>query len=66
MANYVFKHFCTELDQGSLANLISIISTPNDRAAEMVDSEGEDSDDDESGESEQEYGGEVSEDSDIL
>jgi hypothetical protein len=67
MANYVFKQFCTELDQGTLANLISIISTPNERASEMVGSEGEEESANDSEDSvNEEYGAEVSEDSDLL
>ena len=67
MANHVFRQFCSELDQGSLANIISIISTPTARNNEVLDSDDEDEDDDEeSGEGENEYGAEVSEDSDLL
>ena len=62
MANYVFKQFCSELDSQSLAHLIEIVSTPNDRATDMVN--GEESDDDsQEGEA---YGSEVSEDSDDM
>ena len=44
MANYVFKQFCAELDSDSLANLITIVSTPNDKAIDMVtDAESSDS-----------------------
>ena len=39
MANYVFKQFCAELDSESLANLITIVSTPNDKAIDMVNDE---------------------------
>ncbi len=39
MANYVFKQFCAELDSESLANLITIVSTPNDKAIGMVNAD---------------------------
>ena len=64
MSNYVFKQFCTELDSESLGNLLDIVSTPNERAADMV--EGDDSDMDvESGDID-ENESEISEDSDDL
>jgi hypothetical protein len=44
MANYVFKQFCSELDESSLDQLLKIISTPNDKVAEMFE-ERSDSDD---------------------
>eukprot|EP00352_Strombidinopsis_acuminata_P004292 CAMPEP_0176386886 /NCGR_PEP_ID=MMETSP0126-20121128/36303_1 /TAXON_ID=141414 ORGANISM="Strombidinopsis acuminatum, Strain SPMC142" /NCGR_SAMPLE_ID=MMETSP0126 /ASSEMBLY_ACC=CAM_ASM_000229 /LENGTH=135 /DNA_ID=CAMNT_0017754105 /DNA_START=1342 /DNA_END=1749 /DNA_ORIENTATION=- len=47
LANFVFKHFCNELDKGTLANLIKIISTPNDEASGFMDDEEEDDYDDE-------------------
>jgi hypothetical protein len=53
MANYVFKQFCSELDEQSLGNLIEIISTPNNRAGEIADNDDEDDSDDESDEEEQ-------------
>ena len=64
MSNYVFKQFCSELDQQSLGNLIEIVSTPNERAADMVQDEDEEMDE-ESGEFEED-GSEASEDSDDL
>ena len=64
MSNYVFKQFCTELDSESLGNLLDIVATPNERAADMV--EGDDSDMDvESGDID-ENESEISEDSDDL
>jgi len=30
MVNYVFKSFCTELDQDTLGQMIKIVSTPNE------------------------------------
>jgi len=46
MANFVFKQFCGELDAGSLQNLIAIVSTPNERASEMVGGDADQSDED--------------------
>ena len=63
MANYVFKQFCSELDAQSLAHLIEIVSTPNDRATDMLNHE---ESDDDSQEGDEAYGSEVSEDSDDL
>ncbi len=64
MSNYVFKQFCTDLDEQSLGNLLEIVATPNERAADMV--EDQDSDmEDESGEL-NEDDSEISEDSDDL
>ena len=62
MANYVFKYFCAELDQASLANLLKIIATPNENAAEMV--EGVEEDDGSSGDEEEAYGSEDEDSSD--
>jgi len=42
MANYVFKQFCSELDESSLDQLLKIIATPNEKVAEMFE-EGSDS-----------------------
>jgi len=62
IANYVFKQFSSDLDLASLENLITIISTPNAQAADMVSEDGDS--DEQSGE---DYGAEdVSEDSDVL
>jgi hypothetical protein len=64
IANYVFKQFSSELDLASLENLITIISTPNAQAADMVDGGASENSEEESGE---DYGAEeVSEDSDDL
>jgi len=45
MANYVFKSFCTELDEETLKQMIKIVSTPNAEAAgdfmEEEESDGE-------------------------
>lgn len=41
-ANYVFKQFCSELDEESLDQLIKIISTPNEKAAEMFEDKEDD------------------------
>ena len=62
MANFVFKQFSAELDAESLANLLNIVSTPNERATDMVDSASEEG---ESGDSEEEEA-EISEDSDDI
>jgi hypothetical protein len=64
MANYVFKQFCSDLDSQSLNNLIEIVSTPNDRATDMVN--GDDESDDGSQDGEEAYGSEVSDDSDNM
>jgi len=37
MANYVFKQYCMELDHDTMGNLITIISTPNERGLEMIE-----------------------------
>ena len=49
IANYVFKQFCGELDEESLDQILKIISTPNDKVAEMfeVGSDADDGDDEE-------------------
>jgi len=47
MANYVFKQFCSELDEQSLAHLIKIVSTPNDRVTEMVEAGSDEDNEDE-------------------
>lgn len=65
LANFVFKHFCVEMDQGTLANLIKIISTPNDMASGLLDSDEEEDDEDSEDEIE-ELDGEDEEDSDIM
>lgn len=65
MANYVFKQFCSELDEQSLGNLLTIVSTPNERASSMVGGD-DDEEDDEEDEARDAYGSEVSEDSDDL
>ena len=46
IANYVFKQFCGELDGESLDQILKIISTPNEKVAEMFEegSEAEDGD----------------------
>lgn len=64
MSNYVFKQFCTELDSDSLGNLLDIVATPNERAADMV--EGDDSDMDVDSGDIDENESEISEDSDDL
>ena len=64
MSNYVFKQFCTELDSESLGNLLDIVATPNERAADMV--EGDDSDMDVDCGDIDENESEISEDSDDL
>ena len=43
-ANYVFKSFCSDLDEDSLDQLIKIISTPNEKAAEMFEQGSDDED----------------------
>ena len=63
MSNYVFKQFCAELDSESLTNLLDIVGTPNEKAADMVEEVDSDDEDGESGEAEMEDS-EVSEDSD--
>ncbi len=64
MSNYVFKQFCSELDDTSLANLIQIVSTPNERATDMINAGSDDEGDyDDEGKP---YGSEVSDDSDDL
>ena len=45
MANYVFKQFCSDLDQGSLDHLLEIVSRPI--AANELDMLEEDSSEDE-------------------
>ena len=62
MSNYVFKQFCTELDSESLGNLLDIVATPKERAADMV--EGDDSDMDVDSGDIDENESEISEDSD--
>lgn len=37
IANYVFKQFCSELDEESLDQLLKVISTPNEKVAEMFE-----------------------------
>ncbi len=64
MSNYVFKQFCSELDDSSLANLIQIVSTPNERATDMINAGSDD--EVEEGEVAEAYGSEVSDDSDDL
>jgi len=64
MSNYVFKQFCADLDSESLGNLLDIVATPNERAADMV--EGNDSDMDEESGDVDENESEISEDSDDL
>jgi len=59
IANYVFKQFCSELDEGSLEQLLKVIATPNEKVAEMFE-EGSDS---EGGEDEEEYDEEEESDS---
>ena len=46
MANYVFKSFCVELDGETLAQMLKIVSTPNEKAAEIMEDQGEDEDSD--------------------
>jgi len=49
MANYVFSHFCSDLDGASLDHMLSIVSQSNEvTAAELLEEDG----DDESGEDE--------------
>jgi hypothetical protein len=44
MANYVFKQFCAEMDQDTLGQMIKIVSTSNEKAADiMQENESEDS-----------------------
>lgn len=44
MANYVFKQFCAEMDQETLGQMIKIVSTSNEKAADiMQENESEDS-----------------------
>jgi hypothetical protein len=43
-ANYVFKSFCSDLDEDSLDQLIKIISTPNEKASEMFEQGSDDED----------------------
>jgi hypothetical protein len=58
IANYVFKQFCSELDEGSLDQLLKVVSTPNEKVAEMFEQgsdssegEGEEYDDEEDSDS---------------
>jgi len=53
------------MDQGTLANLIKIISTPNDMASGLLDSDEEEDDEDLEDEME-ELDGEDDEDSDLM
>ena len=64
MSNYVFKQFCAELDSDSLGNLLDIVATPNERAADMVEGDNSDMEED-SGDLEGSES-EISEDSDDL
>lgn len=65
MSNYVFKQFCSELDAQSLGNLLDIVATPNERAADMVEGDNSDDDGNESGGEVQDES-EISDDSDDL
>ena len=64
MSNYVFKQFCTDLDAQSLGNLLDIVATPNERAADMVEDKDSDMEDGSDGIDEEDS--EISEDSDDL
>jgi hypothetical protein len=58
MANYVFKCFCVELDAETLTQMLKIVSTPNEKAQEiMQDEQGEES-------GSESYGDEVSDSED--
>jgi len=39
MANYVFKCFCVELDAETLTQMLKIVSTPNEKAQEIMQDE---------------------------
>ena len=49
MSNYVFKQFCSELDEGSLTHLLDILAQPlgKDGLLEMDSDEESDSEEDE-------------------
>ena len=49
MANYVFKHFCAELDEASLDHLLQIIAKPVANDLDMLEADS-DSDEDSSDE----------------
>lgn len=58
IANFTFKQFCTQLSAKALANLVTIVQTPNVDATKMLfdedDIEKENKDDEEEGEDEDE------------
>jgi len=57
MANYVFKCFCVELDSETLTQMLKIVTTPNEKAADIMQDEQEEGDD-------ESYGDEVSDSDD--
>merc|ERR1712147_456627 len=44
MANYVFKQFCAEVDADTLSQMIRIVSTPNEKAADIMQDNSSDDD----------------------
>ena len=68
ITNFTFKAFCSELNEGSLQNMLSIINTPNAEASKILVTEEEalmEMDEDDEGEGEEEEDEEEDDYSDI-